>query len=438
MATRARSADFDTWRGKVAAVGGCAAPIRLSGARQIQDATTGAVLDHHGGHIFAPCGNRRESVCPSCSDRYAADAFHLVRAGLIGGEKGVTDRVTDHPRAFATLTAPSFGPVHTRRETARGRIVPCHCGQRHRDGDTRLSTPVDPDTYDYTGAVLWQAHSGPLWQRFTMRLRRELAKAAGIRVRDFAEHARLSYGKVAEYQQRGLVHFHAVIRIDGPTGPDDPPPSWAGNELLQAAIHAAAAAVTVTTERPDGTPLVLRWGSQVDVRPIRQTSADQFADQAGELSDAQLAGYIAKYATKGTNISEGADKPIRSEGHIDYLRISEHHRRMIRTAWNLGGHDQYADLNLRRWAHMLGFRGHFLTKSHRYSSTFRAIREQQRAYRLGQTLDALGLDAENVTVVNDWRFAGAGYRDDAERELAAGIADRIRTDRQQRYEQEHQ
>jgi len=33
----------------------------------------------------------------------------------------------------------------------------------------------------------------------------------------------------------------------------------------------------------------------------------------------------------------------------------------------LGGLDQYDGLNLRRWAHMLGFRGHFLTKSQRYS-----------------------------------------------------------------------
>jgi hypothetical protein len=44
---------------------------------------------------------------------------------------------------------------------------------------------------------LWQAHAGVLWQRFCMRLRRELAKAADIRVRD---------RKVAEYQRRGLVH----------------------------------------------------------------------------------------------------------------------------------------------------------------------------------------------------------------------------------------
>ena len=47
---------------------------------------------------------------------------------------------------------------------------------------------------------------------------------------------------------------------------------------------------------------------------------------------------------------------------------------MIETCWQLGGLEQYEELNLRRWAHMLGFRGHFLTKSQRYSTTFRAIR----------------------------------------------------------------
>jgi hypothetical protein len=47
---------------------------------------------------------------------------------------------------------------------------------------------------------------------------------------------------------------------------------------------------------------------------------------------------------------------------------------MIETAWQLGGLPQYEGLNLRRWAHMLGFRGHFLTKSRAYSTTFTVIR----------------------------------------------------------------
>jgi hypothetical protein len=111
---------------------------------------------------------------------------------------------------------------------------------------------------------------------------------------------------------------------------------------------------------------------------------------------------------------------------------------MIQTAWDLGNLPEYEDLNLHRWAHMLGFRGHFLTKSRHYSTTFKAIREDRRAYRLAETLDRLGLAADTVAVINDWQFTGAGYRNDAERELAAGIAERIRDDRQRKYEQENQ
>ena len=33
--------------------------------------------------------------------------------------------MAEKPRAFVTLTAPSFGPVHTRRITRRGLVIPC-------------------------------------------------------------------------------------------------------------------------------------------------------------------------------------------------------------------------------------------------------------------------------------------------------------------------
>jgi hypothetical protein len=46
--------------------------------------------------------------------------------------------------------------------------------------------------------------------------------------------------KVAEYQRRGLVHFHAVIRFDGPDGPTTPPPGWATTDVLDRAVHHAA------------------------------------------------------------------------------------------------------------------------------------------------------------------------------------------------------
>ncbi|MEV8443157.1 replication initiator [Actinosynnema sp. NPDC051121] len=437
IADRVQRSDYRDWRDQVTATGGCLSPIRLFGAWQLHNLDSTKTLAHLGGDVMVPCGNRRASVCPSCSDRYAADAFHLMRAGLSGGSKGVPESVAEKPRVFATLTAPSFGPVHNRPTTAGGKTRPCTgCGVFHHPDDPRIGSAVDPDTYDYVGAVLWQAHAGKLWHRFTIALRRAMARAAGLTVRAFADHARLSYAKVAEYQRRGLVHFHAVIRIDGPDGSRDPAPSWATVDLVDHAVRAAARAVRVESFRPDGTVIDLVWGDQVDVRPIRAASAHQVEDDTGAVSDGKLAAYVAKYATKGTGARDTTDRPIRSQLDIDHLHVSDHHRRMIQTAWDLGELHFYDGLNLRKWAHMLGFRGHFLTKSKHYSTTFKRIREDRRAYRAAETLERLGLTADEVIVVNDWAYAGSGYANDAERELASGIAERLRAQRQRQYAEE--
>ena len=65
------------------------------------------------GVIYKACGNRRATVCPSCSTVYQYDAYQLLRAGLAGG-KTIPDTVSSHPAVFATFTAPSFGAVHSR------------------------------------------------------------------------------------------------------------------------------------------------------------------------------------------------------------------------------------------------------------------------------------------------------------------------------------
>ncbi|ANY05555.1 replication initiator [Pseudonocardia sp. HH130630-07] len=431
-----RAEDFQDWRAKVTAIGGCTVPIHLTGTSTIHD-PTGAVLAERSGDILAPCGNRRASVCPACSDRYASDAYHLIRSGMSGG-KGVPDHAAGHPRAFVTLTAPSFGPVHTRRVTTRGLVVPCRCGDKHHRDDPRIGCALDPESHDYVGAVLWQAHSGVLWNRFAIRLRRLLAQALGVRVRDFRDHARLSYAKVAEYQRRGLVHFHAVVRLDGPDGPWTAPPAGITTDALNAAIRDAAHDVSLTVDRPDGTPQTIAWGTQVDIRPITSTTTVALENADGEITDAALAAYVAKYATKGTGKSEATDRPIRDIAHLDHLDVTPHHRRLIETAWELGGREEYDGLNLRRWAHMLGFRGHFLTKSRAYSTTFGAIRGDRRTYRLGETLAALDTPAEpgEVLVVNDWAVVHIGHRNDAEREIALGIAERRREQRTTRERKE--
>jgi hypothetical protein len=113
---------------------------------------------------------------------------------------------------------------------------------------------------------------------------------------------------------------------------------------------------------------VARWGAQLDLREIRQTGP-------GELSAEAVAGYIAKYATKATE-SYGAalDRRIRHEHELDHLRVPAHIARLARACWDLGGEPALTGLRLRQWAHMLGFRGHWSTKSRRYSTTLTALR----------------------------------------------------------------
>ncbi|WNM36445.1 hypothetical protein RKE30_07285 [Streptomyces sp. Li-HN-5-11] len=119
-------------------------------------------------------------------------------------------------------------PRGHRSQVAVGTAV---CGIRHDEQDPALGTPLAADTYDYEAAVLRNAHAGALWRRFSIYLRsiylrREVAKRAGLTQRAFRHYARVSFAKVAEYQKRGAVHFHAVTRLDGPEGGDTAPPAW--------------------------------------------------------------------------------------------------------------------------------------------------------------------------------------------------------------------
>ncbi|WP_033321458.1 replication initiator [Streptomyces yerevanensis] len=396
---------------QLSGLGGCTRPVRLDGHRTEYEVNTatgeiGRVLHHldsatlPAGHLLVRCNNRRATRCAACAETYRRDTYHLITAGLRGG-KGTPEQVGTHPRVFATFTAPGFGPVHNRPSGGRG----CRCGVHHDQEDAALGTPLDPDTYDYEAAVLWNAHAGALWRRFSIYLRREVAKRAGLTQRAFREHSRISFAKVAEYQKRGAVHFHAVIRIDGPEGGDTSPPAWATAELLTDAIRAAAIAARVDGPVIDSRAHTFAFGRQLDVRPIR--SAD--FDDGQELTERAVAAYIAKYATKGAETATGTlDRPIRFLAELAQARITDHARRMIRTAWDLGARPELADLRLRAWAHMLGFRGHFSTKSRRYSTTLGALRDARAEWRRAQVAPAAPQDGETTLVLAHWVFAGTG------------------------------
>ncbi|MEU8616938.1 replication initiator protein RepSA [Streptomyces sp. NPDC048623] len=422
---------FDRLTEQLRRTGGCAAPIRLTGGTKLLDPNTRTVLHAYttdaepGGVLRVACGNRRASRCPSCAWTYAGDTYHLIRAGLVG-DKGTPDTIRDHPRVFATLTAPSFGPVHNRPGTRA-----CRCGTQHPEDASELGTPLDPASYDYAGAVLWNNHASELWRYFTIYLRREIAARAGLTQKAAREQSRVSFGKVAEYQKRGAVHFHAVIRFDGPEGPDSPPPAWATLDLLTDAIRAAAARVRVvvpaTPAHGVDQDVTLTWGSQLDVQPIGAFG------QGEELTEQAVAAYVAKYATKAAETTGTVDHPVGNKEALILLGVPDHPRRLMEACMDLDA--AYPDRRLRAWAHMLGFRGHFSTKSRRYSTTLGALRQVRADYRAAQQRASLGLPDPDehpeatVLVVAHWTYAGHGHTP-GESWLAANIRRDIQHNRE--------
>jgi hypothetical protein len=319
------------------------------------------------------------------------------RLGWVGG-KDTPASVAGRPRVFVTLTAPSFGKVHTGQ--TRGRPRRCHpsCGAWHPAGDRALGTALDVEQYDYVGQVLFNAHAGALWAALTTQARRTLAADAGQSRAQAGRRVRVVFAKVAEFQARGVVHLHAVIRLD-PVHPLDLP-AWASVAVLRRSVRRAARTVRLTTPTSSGSPgRRLRWGRQVDVRPIIAGSA--------QASVAVVARYIAKYATKAaetaglnlgpitcpacaatgaTTLAPGLVQLCRDchgtgrRPDVDLDRLTAHARALVETCWRLGARPEYAPLRLRQYAHQGGYRGVFLTKSRTWPTTFAALRAERYAF----------------------------------------------------------
>ena len=152
-----------------------------------------------------------------------------------------------------------------------------------------------------------------------------------------------------------------------------------------------------------------------------------------------MAGYIAKYATKATeSFGSGLDRCL-TDGDVEHLdALPAHVAELVRSCWALGGRPELGSLRLRAWAHMLGFGGHWSTKSRRYSTTFTVLRRARVAFAKrrrasdGIPLDAWGRpeDDQAVIVVASWVYVGAGYATEGERWLALSAAARAREERE--------
>ncbi|QGK68969.1 hypothetical protein GIY23_04940 [Allosaccharopolyspora coralli] len=466
---RASQPGYEKWLRHIAPAAGCRYPIRLAGRSTSADPATGEVTTDvdtthmPDGVLYTACGNRRASVCPHCAETYRADTYHLVHAGLLGG-KGVPDTVTEHPTVFLTLAAPSFGAVHTAHKTGK----PCHprrdphvcehgvtftCLRRHDTGDDYAGRPFCLDCYDHQAQVVFNAYAGELWRYTSQNMRREverLGKRYGVKLR-------VSYAKVAEFQARGVVHFHTLIRLDGvdPLEPDTitPPAPRVHVAFFEHALRQAAETTTYRTpahpEKPEG--WLLAWGERsIDTRQVRLTVRD--LDDTGALTDTAVAGYLAKYATKATETTGHLSRRLTHDTVGYYADATTHPGRLIAAAWYLGqlpdgiarlDEDvweriafQKAWAGLHRWAHQLGFGGHFSTKSRRYSTTLATLRAARRNWKreYAHTEDYPDDTIEpgeepDILTIGHLSYAGIGWHTTADAQLANTAAAKAREHR---------
>jgi hypothetical protein len=461
VAERLARPDLGRRLGQVQQVRHCSHPVRLSGSSDTINMATGEVLASYSstgepdGVTYVRCGNRRQAVCPSCSHEYKGDVWHVLMAGAAGGMKDVPVGVAAHPLVFATLTAPSFGLVHAAKKPGRpgsrrclprsgdrrqlcphGRPRWCMAVHDHADG--AAGQPLCPECYDYAGHLVWQWWAPELWRRFTITLRRRLAASLGLSESAARGAVRVQFAKVAEFQRRGVIHFHALIRLDGPPTDDDAYPTAAvavTSADLAELIREAAGLVSFDAPPAERDDVVRRlgFGVQLDARPVTgMANRDQ---QGGELHPETVAAYIAKYATKAA-----ADAPPGHGGsnpHLRRLRVTLD-QLAVRSAVAYLGKDVQPYRGWGRWADMLGFRD-LATKSRRYSVTLGRLRQARRDYTRRRHLPRLpGPVVENTDgqvqveettlVVGSWRFAGMGWLTSGDAALAAASAARARDD----------
>jgi hypothetical protein len=110
------------------------------------------------------------------------------------------------------------------------------------------------------------------------------------------------------------------------------------------------------------------------------------------------------------------------------LRCRDHARRLITSAWRAGAREEVDEKRMRRWAHQFGFGGHCFTKSRRFSTTFKALREARAIHAAGPAAAAAKSD-HNLIHVSVWGFAGRGYRKAGDGLLSTSMRERAKAQR---------
>ncbi|MBB3606050.1 hypothetical protein FHT40_005739 [Mycolicibacterium sp. BK556] len=246
--------------------------------------------------------------------------------------------------------------------------------------------------------------------------------------------ARINFVKVTEMQRRAIPHFHAVIRLDEPPEPGQPPTppnSSITATDLALLIHQAASGVALTVADPARASeiggRVIQFGTQTDARPLHSGSSDCDAAMPRQ-SRRSVAAYLAKYVTKSV-ADFGVGIRRMSPLAVPDLDVTTHVRAILTTILELADRGAYSGID--RWLHTLGFRGHITTKSRLFSTTMGALREhraewtrEHRHHRSDIATDERPRALQGAEEM-EWAFDRAGLGNLGERILVVSAAHRM-------------
>lgn len=216
-----------------------------------------------GDGLRASCKSRSFYECPHCALLYRGDWQAIIRDGV----NGIED---ERLFMFVTLTAPSFGDVHRVPKLRGEKVGRCACGRVHSPEQANLrGVAVDMDSYDYFSQASFNRDLGALWHYTLVDLRRKLPV--------------FEYVAVREWQARGVLHLHVLMRF----------PAYADPVLIEKQIRQTVSSVqAVSSVESD---VRQRWGRQMDVQNLGVSGGGAGADLSGTVGYiGKVLGYVGK------------------------------------------------------------------------------------------------------------------------------------------------
>lgn len=349
-----------------------------------------------GAIVKSNCGATRWQDCTYCATLYAGDVRHLMHEGASApGRQFGSDLV------FLTLTAPSYGPVHSAPkfsfadEVFKGRQPKpkkCRCGKSHRPEEGMQGVPLNPTRYRYTDHVRFNSNVSGIMDA--------TLKSLNKRLRRFGLQGTLPYIRVLEMQARFAVHVHMVLLV-----PVRVLVRLGGSQELRRLVEVTAKS---TRYNPQDGSEPIAWGREM--KTIIHSALDKEADTQVrsrwlERRSAMLK-YLAKYSAKGLGTNYPTLSKAQKAHHRMLANIARERLRPEKDAAYSRIADDDPERTLKqarvtkkfyRIAEAAGCRARVFSKNSAWTGTTLQDRRKQRSDHLRQTQSQAPTDSEPVT-----------------------------------------